>query len=168
MDHRVLLHVQHHQLIHAALEELPQHPDGHGEAEGHDGHEHRGQGQGKLLRPVEHIHQGEADGGAQKAVEGVEHGVPVGDPLIVGVDLPQDFGGVDEAEDGDLQGGGQLDVELHLNPAGDIKEQVGQGAVEGALIAANDNLADNAGVTGFGNRRNGYKSKLPDGSNPQV
>ena len=33
-------------------------------------------------------------------------------------------------------------MELHLNPAGHIEEQIGQGAVEGAFIAADEDLAD--------------------------
>ena len=33
-------------------------------------------------------------------------------------------------------------MELHLNPAGNVEEQISQGAVEGALIAADDDLAD--------------------------
>ena len=89
VDHRVLLHIQQEELVHGALEELPQHADGHGEAEGHNGHEHGGEGQGKALMPVEQVHQGEADGGTEKPVEGVEHGVPVGEGGVVRLDLPR-------------------------------------------------------------------------------
>ena len=43
---------------------------------------------------------------ARKPLRGVEHGVPVGDHHIEGVDLPQNLRGEDEAENGDLQGRG--------------------------------------------------------------
>ncbi len=41
MEPGILLHVHVEKQVHAVLEELPQHADGHGEAEGHHGHEHR-------------------------------------------------------------------------------------------------------------------------------
>ena len=72
----------------------------------------------------------------------MEHGVPAGDADVESVDLPQDLRREDEAEHRDLQGRGKLDVELHLDPAGDIEERQGQGAVEGALIAPQHDLPD--------------------------
>ena len=72
----------------------------------------------------------------------MEHGVPAGDADVEGVDLPQDLRREDEAEHRDLQGRGQLDAQLHLDPAGNIEERQGQGAVEGALVAAQHDLPD--------------------------
>ena len=128
--------------VHAELEELPEDADGHGEAEGHQRQKDGGEIEGEALVVVEEHHHGKAHGGGQEAVEGVEHGVPVGDDHVKGVDLAQNLRRVDEAEDGDLQGGGQLNVELHLNPAGHIEQQVSQGTVKRALIAAVYELAD--------------------------
>ena len=57
VDNGVLLHVQQEKAVHDTLKKFPQNTDGHGEAEGHDGHEHRGEGQGKPLVAVEQVHQ---------------------------------------------------------------------------------------------------------------
>ena len=140
MNHGVLLHVQHHQLIHAALEKLPQHPDGHGEAEGHNGHEDGGEGQGELLRPVEHVHQGEADGGAQEAVDGVENGVPAFEGGVKGADFPQNLGGEDEEHDDDLHGVGQVDHQRPLEDGGQQEAHQSQRAQEHALIVPVEEL----------------------------
>ena len=128
--------------VHAELKELPEDADGHGKAKGHQRQEDGGEVEGEALVVVEEHHHGEAHRRRQEAVEGVEHGVPMGDHHVKGVDLSQNLRRVDEAEDGDLQGGRQLNVELHLNPAGHIEEQIGQGAVERALIAADEDLTD--------------------------
>ncbi len=122
VDHRVLLHIQQKEVVHGAFKEFPQHADGHGEAERHQGQEQRGQRDGESFASVEDIHQGEADGGAEEPVEGVEHGVPVGERNVVRLDLPQNFCGEDKEEDDDLQRVRQVDVDLSFNKGRDQKQ----------------------------------------------
>ena len=141
MDDGVLLHVRVQEGVHEKLKELPQNPDGHGKAESQQGQEKGGELKGQLFIVVEQDDHGEAHRRGQKAVEGVEHGVPVGDHHVKGVDLPQDLRGENEAQNGDLQRRRQLDAQLHLHPAGDIQQQQRQCAEEHALIAAQHHLA---------------------------
>ena len=144
MDNGVLLHVRAEKEVHAELEELPQDADGHGEAEGHKREVEGREVEGDLLAVVEELYQGEAHRRGQESVEGMEHGVPAGDADIEGVDLAQNLRREDEAEHRDLKGRRQLDVQLHLDPAGGIEQSQGQGAVESALVAAQHELADQA------------------------
>ena len=133
VDDRVLLHVRAQEEVHAEFKELPQDPDSHGEAEGHQGQERRGQMEGDPVIVVQQHHHGEAYRRGQEAVDGVEHGVPSGDYHIKGVDLTQNFCRKDEAENGDLQGRRQLDPQLHLDPAGHVEQQKRENAEEGAV-----------------------------------
>ena len=127
-------------MVHGELEELPQHADGHGEAEGGDRHEEGGQVEGHLFLPIEDIHQGEADGGAEEAVHGVEHGVPAGIAGIIGLDLPQNFGGVDEQEDDNLQGVGQINMKAPLKHGGQHEQHQGEDAQQHVLIVLVEEL----------------------------
>ena len=139
------------EMLHGALEKLPQYPHRHGKAEGH--HRHIGGRQGKggqLGVAVEDVHQGEADGGAQKAVEGVEHGVPVGENGVERADLAQDLGGVDEQEYDDLQGVRHVDMEPLLNEVGNEEQNEGKYAQKDAFKVPVEKLGDedqNDGVT---------------------
>ena len=78
LHHRVLLHIHVEQTVHAELEELPQHADGHGEAERRQRHIDGGQLKFDAAVAVENVDEGEARGGAEEARGGVEHGVPMG------------------------------------------------------------------------------------------
>ena len=78
LHHRVFLHIHVEQTVHAELEELPQHADGHGEAERRQRHIDGGQLKFDAAVAVENVDEGEARGGAEKASGGVEHGVPMG------------------------------------------------------------------------------------------
>ena len=142
VDDSVLLHIRVEEEVHAELKEFPQHADGHGEAERHQRQEEGRQVEGQPLVVIEQQDHGEAHGGGQEAVEGVEHGVPVGDVHIEGVDLPQDLRREDEAQNGDLQRRRQLDPQLHLEPAGDIQQHDGQNTKERALVVVQEQLAD--------------------------
>ena len=71
----------------------------------------------------------------------MEHGVPVGDIHIKGVDLSQDLRREDEAQNGDLQRRRQFDMQLHLEPTGDIQQYDGQDAKERALVVMQHDLA---------------------------
>ena len=127
---RVLLHVQQEHLVHKALEELPQHADCHGEAEGHHRQIDRGELEGQTLVPVQNVQQGEADGRAEKAVEGMEHGVPIGKLDIVSLDLPQDLRREDEQQDDDFQGVRDINADRALDEAGDGEQNQGEHAQE--------------------------------------
>ena len=140
VDDRVLLHVRAQEEVHAEFKELPQDPDSHGEAEGHQGQERRGQMEGDPVIVVQQHHHGEAYRRGQEAVDGVEHGVPSGDHHIKGVDLTQNFCRKDEAENGDLQGRRQLDPQLHLDPAGHVEQKKRENAEEGALVVGQHDL----------------------------
>ena len=97
--------------------------------------------EGQPVVVVEEQDHGKAHRRGQEAVEGVEHGVPVGHPDVEGVDLPQNLRREDEAQDRDLQGGGQLDAQPYLHPAGHIQKHDGQHAEERRLIVLHHQLA---------------------------
>ena len=134
LDHGVLLHVHVEQPVHAELEKLPHDANGHGEAEGCQGHIHRRKLEFDAAVAVEDVDQGEARGGAQEPRGGVEHGVPVGIGDEIASQLPQDLRREDEQQNDDLQGGGQLDAEVLLDEEGQHKQHQHQQADEGALI----------------------------------
>ena len=96
---------------------------------------------GELFVVIEQQHHGKANGCGQKAVDGVEHGVPVGDVDIEGVDLAQNLRRENEAENGDFQRRRQLDSQPHLHPAWDVQQSDGQHAEKRALIVVQKNLA---------------------------
>ena len=111
----VLLHVKAEEIVSGVLEELPEHADGHGEAERDDRQIDRRELEGEHVALVEQIDQRKADGRAQKAVERMEHGVPVRHADVEAVELAEDFCGEDEQQDDDLHRAGQL----HVQPAGE-------------------------------------------------
>ena len=85
--HRVPLHIRMEKTVHPKLEKLPQYADGHGKAESHHSQKERREVEGQLVVVIEQQHHGKAHSGGQKPVDGVEHGVPVGNSDIEGVDL---------------------------------------------------------------------------------
>ena len=130
----ILLHIHAKKAVHGVLEELPHHPGGHGEAEGHQGHKGGGEAHLEFVRAVEDVHHGHADGRHQKAVHGVEHGVPEGEDEVILLDLPQNLRGEDKQQDDDLQGVGHLDVQPVLHKGGDKEQDQGQPAEEHVVI----------------------------------
>ena len=77
--------------VHAELEKFPHDANGHGEAEGCQGHIHRRKLELDAAVAVEDVDQGEARGGAQEPRGGVEHGVPIGIGDEIAPQLPQDL-----------------------------------------------------------------------------
>ena len=141
MDDGVFLHIGMEKEVHSKLKKLPQHANGHGEAECHQRQEERRQVEGQPLIVVQQQYHGKAHGRRQEAVEGMEHSVPPRNDHIEGIDLAQNLRREDEAQNGDFQRRRQFDVQLHLNPAGRIQQQQRQNAEEGAFIASPHDLA---------------------------
>ena len=141
MDDKVLLHVKSEGEVHKTLKKLPENTDGHGEAEGHNGHEHRGQRQGEALVPVEHIHQRKADGGAEKAVDGVQRSVPALDGGVEGLDLAQNLSGEDKQQDDDLQCVRQIDHQLFFKDGGQHEEHQCQHSHENIFVVFVEKLS---------------------------
>ncbi len=137
----VLLHVKAEEIVPGVLEELPEHADGHGEAERDDRQIDRRELEGEHVALVEQIDQSKADGRAQKAVERMEHGIPVRHADVEAVELAEDFCGEDEQQDDDLQRAGQLDIELAREDAGQNEQHQGQPAEEDALKIAPEGRA---------------------------
>ena len=142
MDYRVFLHVHAEEDVHGELKELPDHPDGHGEAEGHDGNKEGGKTDTEAFALVEDVHQREADGCGEKTVEGMQGGIPEGIGHVVSSHLSQDGSSKDEEEDDVLQGIGDVDAGVGLDGGGDGEEDEGKNAEEDVLIAAVENLDD--------------------------
>ena len=141
MDDGILLGVRMEHQIHEALEKLPEHPDGHGKAKGHNGQKEGREVKDDALVAVEQHRQGKADGCRQEAVGGVKHGVPMGHTNVEGSQLAQDLRREDKAQNDALQHRRQLDAQLHLDQAGQVQQRQGQGAEEHALIVAQEGLA---------------------------
>src|SRR5699024_6694108 len=94
----------------------------------------------QLLIAVDNVQQGEADSGAQEAVEGVEHGVPVGELDIVGLDLTQNLRREDEQQHDDLQGVRDLNADGALNEGGQGEKKQGKDAEEHVFKVAVEHL----------------------------
>ena len=140
MHDGVLLHVEPEQLVHAEFEELPDHADGHGEAEGHDR-----QIQGRKLElhpvgPVEQVDQREADRRSEEAVHRMQHRVPEREDLIERTDLAKNLSREHEHQHDDFQHRRQLDAELHLDERRRQQQQQRQDAQEHGLIVAVEEL----------------------------
>lgn len=99
---RVLLHVHAEEGIERELDELPEHADGHREAESDERHVDRRQVD-LVARAVQEIDKREADRGAEKPVQGMEHGIPAWNQDIVVVDLAQNLCREDEDVDDVLE-----------------------------------------------------------------
>ncbi len=123
VDDGVLLHIHAEEIVHGKFKELPEHADGHGEAEGGHGTVGRGHLELDAAVLIENIDHGEADGGGQKAAGGMEHGVPIGMGDVIAVQLAQNGVGKDEQKNDDLQSTGQFDVQLVLHKNGHQKQQ---------------------------------------------
>ena len=113
-------------MVHGELEELPHHPHGHGEAEGHHCHVEGAQVQRDPFGAVENVHQGKANGGAQKAVGGVEHGVPVGEGDVVVLNFAQNLRSEDKQQNDDLQGVRQFNAQPPLEGGGEHEQHQGE------------------------------------------
>lgn len=142
MDDRVLLHVHTEKHIHGKLKEFPDHPDGHGEAECHDGNKEGGKTDTEAFALVEDVHQREADGCGEKTVEGMQGGIPEGIGHVVSSHLSQDGSSKDEEEDDVLQGIGDVYAGVGLDEGGDGKEDEGKDTEKDVLITAVENLDD--------------------------
>ena len=132
MHDGVLLHVEPEQLVHAEFEELPDHADGHGEAEGHDR-----QIQGRKLElhpvgPVEQVDQREADRRSEEAVHRMQHRVPEREDLIERTDLAKNL----SREHEHFQHRRHLDAELHLDERRRQQQQQRQDAQEHIFVVA--------------------------------
>ena len=140
MHDGVFLHVESEQLVHAEFEELPDHADGHGEAEGDDR-----QIQGRKLElhpvgPVEQVDQREADRRGEEAVHRVQHRVPEREDLIERTDLAKNLGREHEHQHDDLKHRRQLDAEPHLDERRRQQQQQRQDAQEHVLIVPVEEL----------------------------
>lgn len=85
---------------------------------------------GEALTAVQNIHQGEADGGTKEAIQGVQHGIPVGEGDVVGLNLPQNLSSKNKQEDDDLQGVRQINMYLTFKKGGHQKENEGENTEE--------------------------------------
>ena len=117
VDDGIPLHIRMEEPVHAELKKFPQNADGHGKAKRNHGQKEWRQIEGQLFIVVEQQHQRKAYRRRQKAVDGVEHGVPMGHVDIESIDLSQDLGRENEAEDRNFQGRRQLDPQPDLHPA---------------------------------------------------
>ena len=123
VDHGILLHIQQKQLVHGTLKKFPDHANRHGKAECHNGQVQRGERKADLFLPVEDIKQREPDGRAQKAVQGVQHGIPIGEGNVIGVNLAQDFRRIDKQQDDNFQRIWQFNVQPVLHHVGHAEQE---------------------------------------------
>ena len=132
----VLLHIGVQVGIGGELEELPQDTDGHRETERDDGEEQGRQFHRETFASVEDIHECKADGRHQETVYGVQHGIPIGDFGVIGVDFSHNFGGEDETVDDGLECRGQINAQLAVDEDGDGKQGEGEHTDKEVLIVA--------------------------------
>ena len=137
----VLLHIHVQIGIGGELEELPQDTDGHGKAECDDSEEQGRQLHREAFASVKDIHECKADGRHQKTVYGVQHGIPIGNFGVIGVDFSHNFGGEDETVDDGLECRGKVDAQFAVDKDGDGKQGEGEHADKEVLIVATQERA---------------------------
>ena len=72
----------------------------------------------------------------------MQHGIPVGDMGIIGTDLTENFGGVDEQQDNDFQRVGQINAQLPFQQRRQGEQDQRQDTEKDVLIVAVDKLGN--------------------------
>ena len=134
-DEHILLHIDAEEIIEGKFKEFPEHPDGHGEAEGHHGEIEGGEAD-ILAVVIEQLNHREANGSSEEAIDGVEHRIPAGDGHIEMVDLAKNFCGEDEEIDAGLECRWTVNLEAILHQRRDEEEKQGKQAEGGAVVVA--------------------------------
>ena len=91
---------------------------------------------------VHQIDERETDGRRDKAVERMQYRVPHRKAQIEGLRLSQDLRTKDEQQQDDLQRRRQLDLELHLNDAGNDQQEQGEQTQKDVFVVAVEQLQD--------------------------
>ena len=141
-DDCVLLHIQSKNRIHSPFKKLPQHTDGHGEAERRNGHVKRRKRHGYPFVFVENIDNGEPDRRKQEAIDGVQDGIPERKCQIVFPNFSQNFRGENEHQNDDLHGIRDFHMELPLHKVRNGKQHQREDADIDVLIVFVDDLGN--------------------------